>query len=231
MASYIEKGLTLSPHANPKLRLLMGMASQGDLSTRRRLASNLRNKSFPTTGGQVQSRKDLQGTWRKMVPAFRILCFSESRDVAPMWLHYADNYKGVVMEFEVVDVTDSPLLSARAVEYLDSPPVLADAKTWVDLMFGEMSQTQLFDDYFYLKTQDWSYEKEWRIVSHARENELGLYADYPFNLGELNTIYFGPNCPDEDKREITSMLIHGLEHVSTRSGVLDKRTSKIIFPG
>ena len=37
-----------------------------------------------------------------MVPTFRILCLSELHDVTPMWQHYADAYRGVVLEFEAL---------------------------------------------------------------------------------------------------------------------------------
>lgn len=227
---FIEEGRSLNQNANQTLRSLMAIIGRAGLDKQREITTALRNESFPATSGQVQSREDLQETWRKMAPDFRILCLSESNDVMPMWLHYADTYKGVVMEFEAVDVTESPLLIARAVDYLDSTPALADAKKWVDFMLGEISQYKLFDDYFYLKTKEWSYEKEWRIVSHANENESGLFSDYSFNYGDLNRIYFGPDSPENDKKEISSMLIHDFDHVSTCSGLFEKSTSKIIFP-
>lgn len=63
--------------------------------------------------------------WTEFIPEFRILCLSEACDNLPMWSHYSDSHKGVVLELQSISNLDSPWLMAQPVVYQDSPPVLA----------------------------------------------------------------------------------------------------------
>lgn len=76
---------------------------------------------------------ELKEKWREIVPRFRILCLSELNDVTSMWNHYADEYRGVVLEFEAVDQLDSVFLVARLVTYQDVPPAIEIKKSGRDV--------------------------------------------------------------------------------------------------
>jgi hypothetical protein len=57
--------------------------------------------------------EELQVKWRKLVSELRILCLSEYHDKASMWFHYADKYKGAVLEVVCNDGLDSAWLAAK----------------------------------------------------------------------------------------------------------------------
>jgi hypothetical protein len=59
--------------------------------------------------------EDLRELWRAWLPSHRILCLAESPTHTAMWHHYADKYRGVVLEFACVDELDSAWLAARPV--------------------------------------------------------------------------------------------------------------------
>ena len=233
VASLIEQGDLSDSVKHPVLATLLRVAMRATPEVRQTMASELRqSKSLGIPApGQIQSFVALKDMWKEMVPTFRVLCLSELNDVAPMWQHYADGYKGVVLEFSAVDELDSAFLVARPVQYQDTPPAIADPDQWVSCMLGQGGSTyhDLFTEYEYVKTNAWSYEKEWRIVSWARPGESGLFEDYGFNPRELTGIYFGPKCSIEDRSDLLALLGHGLEHVRAHEAFLDSQQARIAF--
>jgi hypothetical protein len=68
--------------------------------------------------------------------------------VSVMWAHYADQHKGVCLEF------DRRLLPAEEVRYqTDYPPYDFTEKSYEPLV---------------TKSVEWSYEKEWRVIAEER---------------------------------------------------------------
>lgn len=70
----------------------------------------------------------------------RILCLSESATIPPSWNHYADGYKGVVIEFECIDELDSAWLIAKPINYTNEMPLTYTAEGMADLLFLPDSQ-------------------------------------------------------------------------------------------
>jgi hypothetical protein len=94
-----------------------------------------------------------------------ILCLSEVRDSLLMWGHYTQNHEGFVIGFS----QDHPYFSMRRgpedefgylrrVKYSSSRPVVTLADT---------TGTEWFET----KSDDWSYEKEWRMMRVLAEAE------------------------------------------------------------
>lgn len=233
MASLMEDGDPSNSVKHPVIAFLLQAARRATPEVRRTMANQLRQAEslgIPTPG-QIEAFAALKDMWKEMVPTFRVLCLSELNDVTPMWQHYSDGYKGVVLEFSAVDELDSAFLVARPVQYQDTPPAIADPNQWVSCMLGQGGSTyrDLFTEYEYVKTNAWSYEKEWRIVSGARPGESGLFGDYGFHPHELTGIYFGPKSSAEDRSDLLALLGHGLEHVRAHEAFLDSQQAKIAF--
>jgi hypothetical protein len=228
LATLLEQG-DLSTVGHPAVAALFRALVNATSDQRRAIAAVLRETSDPTTTpGQVSALATLKEQWRALVPTFRVLCFSELKDVPPMWQHYADEYRGVVLEVSPI-YEDSPFLVARPVAYRDAPPSIADPCVWVDRMLSQTGYADLFIEYQYVKTTPWSYEKEWRIVSSARFGETGLFADYGFNSRDLTGIYFGPKCSTEDRSDLLALLTHGLGHVRAYETIPDAQQARFTF--
>lgn len=97
-----------------------------------------------------------------------IISLSESPDNLLMWSHYADEHRGIVVEFEVDEYDPFDLFETN------TPPKYSDAK------FGRVSYRKSrkypYDineesinsirDYYYLsKSDEWIYEKEHRFIT------------------------------------------------------------------
>jgi Protein of unknown function (DUF2971) len=74
-----------------------------------------------------------------------------------MWAHYADNHRGVCLEFATRDVV---MCSALRVEYLAKfPLVRAYSKDWQDNLRILLTKSDV-----------WQYEREYRILAQERDN-------------------------------------------------------------
>src|SRR3989338_3586114 len=140
---------------------------------------------------------ELKQIWEKWLPELRILCLSGSNDIPSMWSKYADNFSGVVLEFECSEYFSTPWLIAKPVNY-ENKPSLLNAEGWGKLLTLSQEQATkfLFEESCYTKPTNWEYQQEWRIVSFKRDHETLKYADYGFSPQTLSAIYFGPRIND-----------------------------------
>lgn len=100
------------------------------------------------------SRKVIQ----QLNTAIGILCLSKNKDSHLMWAHYADSYRGAIIEF---DSEHEFFKGAFEINYVKQRP-----KLHIDY-FLESEQIPVSE--LCSKSDVWSYEKEWRIVRSLRD--------------------------------------------------------------
>lgn len=202
---------------DPPLRFLHNLLWQGrDDSARESLLALFRREQFDPSPGAIDSLNTLQNAWADTVRRFRVLCLSELPDVTPMWNHYADAYRGVVLALRAEASVDSALQLARPIVYEDNPPRIASPKAWAEAVVTGMQLYDLFSQTLYTKTKAWSYEREWRVVSMAERGATTLFADMGFHPRELVGVYFGPSIEDKDADAISTLLVGDLAHVELK---------------
>ena len=142
--------------------------------------------------------------WKKILDDMRILCLCESHETTSMWYHYADKYSGVVIQFFCDDNSDSPWRIAKPIEYTNENHLVSTAKGWASLLVldHEPALLKSFDVSAHTKSEDWSYEKEWRIASFKRPGEEGFFSDYGFDGKSIGNIYLGPLIENNMKSRI-----------------------------
>jgi len=233
VANLVVEGGPTPDAVHPVLKsVLSGLNEQPNPNLRRQMAESVRRKSSSgATGGQIQALAELKQVWSAIVPMLRILCLSELNDVTPMWHHYADAYRGAVLQFEALDELDSVFLMARPVIYQDTLPAIADKQVWARCIVrgDRTAYVNLFTEYQYVKTTTWSYEQEWRLATLARLGDSGLFSDWGFHPRELSGVYVGPHCSEQDQGEILSLLSHGLEHATAYRARISGASSKFTF--
>jgi len=148
----------------------------------------------PMGEGAKDALTEFRNYWDNTLKSRRILCLSESPLIPPMWNHYADRYKGIVLEFNCLDELDSTWLLAQPIKYTNEKPLTYTAEGMAELFFmdEELVKQYINEDITYIKTLDWQYEKEWRVSTHKRHHHEGLYSDLTFHRNELKTIILGP---------------------------------------
>jgi hypothetical protein len=109
-----------------------------------------------------------------------VLSLSERWDEPLMWSQYADQHRGVCLEFEV---DSAGARSLRPVDYAASRAVRAsDAYDW-RCTWDEEAGSRVADTFFYSKASPWSYEKEWRDVRNEADSNPARFTLSAVHLG------------------------------------------------
>lgn len=111
------------------------------------------------------------------------LSLSERWDSPLMWSHYADDHRGVCIEF---DTAELPHPNLKPVNYRAPRSVRASNLFEWKIQGSAQAEQRVFDTYFLAKAGPWRYEKEWREISPASGvTESGF---------RVTGIHFGLQC-------------------------------------
>lgn len=192
---------------------------------------NLRNlKKLPNLDF-LQSFKEIEEKWQSNLPKLRILSLAEEHDNTVMWSHYTNNYKGVVLELECLDLYDSVLLLAEPVCYSDEFPTLGgDLLYWVKLITGqiEFDYKVVFSKLYLIKMTNWAREKEWRVISFEKDSNE-LYSDYGMHPRTYSKIFFGKDISCEHKSDLLQLITFELSHMEAYQMIEDHNERKLSF--
>jgi len=86
-----------------------------------------------------------------------ILSLSERYDSLPMWAHYTNQAKGFVVIFENLERS----FNGDETGSLNVPKPVVYTERFIGMTFDPATQDRLF----FSKLSDWSYEREWRVVT------------------------------------------------------------------
>ena len=174
---------------------------------------------------------EFREAWSALVPNLRILCLSEIHDSTLMWAHYAGAGSGAVLEFACSDELDSASLVARPIVYQPGLPALPGIETWVRAIFGhiQVDWHEFLAELYYVKGGEWSYEREWRIVSYSPLAERDGYTDMRFHPRELEAVYLGPAISETNALRFRGLCEGDCAHVRLSQGRHDYAERKIVF--
>ncbi len=127
MIELIDSKEQIPDGLNPWLGYLFGAIRQSNDSIRQQVI-DICNDERTKLIQYSERLEELRAEWRDVMPSLRILCFSKENDIAPMWDHYADKYRGVVFEFVCSPELDSKWLDVKNVNYPEGSPMLSEAK-------------------------------------------------------------------------------------------------------
>jgi hypothetical protein len=232
LACLIESDADTPPNASAMLYVLLGMLRHGGRAEMRAfLAHDLRTNALKNIPEPAVGLRAFQDDWDDRIPKMRVLCVSETAASAVMWAHYADTHRGAVLEFESADEVDSPLLIARAVRYQDEPPRLPSKDEWVESIIGrtKIDLGEFFSEYQYIKSAQWAYEQEWRVVSYARSGEAGLFGDYHFFPEELRRVILGAACSASDEVAVRALVASSYPNASIVRAHINHELRQIDF--
>ena len=139
--------------------------------------------------------------------SYKVYSLSESPLITPMWVHYADNFTGICIEFS----TDKTFSKIEQVKYADSP------KTLKDLGYSPLGRE--YKEALLQKSSAWVYEKEWRLITYANEylhlQEL-----------EITSVILGANISFENAQLIRDWL-HKNKNVTMKSCFIPENSYEI----
>lgn len=123
----------------------------------------------------------------------RVCSFSQCNDSNPMWAHYADDFKGYCVGYNIKELRNDLTDLLLPVRYKDSLLEVDDS------FFSEgQPNKSFFMDSLTRKSTQWSYEKEWRLL--LQSDESGLYQK--IQLPNPKVIILGKDISDEDQEKL-----------------------------
>ena len=158
----------------------------------------LRNHGVKLQKSLVNVLQDkLNSSMSEVKDSVRVVCLSEVYDSILMWSHYAQNHTGFCIEY---DFAENNMFYKRLypVKYTTDRYAISKADM-------SHSNTRWIYKTICSKSDVWSYEKEWRIVT-ANFEKMGLKnleGKYVFDLKtNIKAFYFGAKIAENFKEEI-----------------------------
>ena len=101
---------------------------------------------------------------------YRVACFSQDNDNAPMWAFYGDNHEGICIEYDfhrnnLFRDFCYPVQYVKRTDNTNLAELLLDGKDPLNASALEL---------FVKKSHNWSYEKEWRLVFDDEHDYEGI---------------------------------------------------------
>lgn len=157
-----------------------------------------------------------------------VLCLSSKPDNILMWSHYADSHLGVVL---TINVKNHFFSNVRNISYERKRPS-------IDINYdykSEKDQLEYGKNIFFTKSEDWSYESEFRDIKllstglHSdQKDRLGLpivLFDFPQEI--IKGLIFGSRLTKDSKNEIFRIINLLGYHIDYQEALLDKEFYKI----
>jgi hypothetical protein len=147
-----------------------------------------------------------EATFDLLIQQFRVCCFSESNNNLLLWAHYAENHRGICLEYDIPD--DLCRTQVLSVKYSKSQPVLEKVERYPagSVVAGALSVNIDKEAALFLtKSEDWKYEEERRVLRIAeRQMEKGEKHPVP---GKLSAVYFGLRTDEATKKIIFRLAL------------------------
>ncbi|AIO18475.1 hypothetical protein KQ51_00595 [Candidatus Izimaplasma bacterium HR1] len=147
-------------------------------------------------------------------------CLSESKNSELMWAHYGDTYKGYIVEYDYTDTYQLIQSQSAAIFPIIYEDVVIDFSQLfvklIDVYFENLlqdvdhvnaevraviaSNTLLPQEAEYVnifKKPDWSYEKEWRIMTTHPDDDERI----PITV-KASAVYMGSRISEVDKKRL-----------------------------
>ena len=130
-----------------------------------------------------------------------VSCLSESNDSLLMWAHYANNHRGICIEYDLLEINS-------ALKFTPVPVIYSEKRTCFDFLNPqnmEYDVQQLLIRSLTSKSPEWRYEKEWRIIQDHKACGDQWNADKKGALLEMirpNAIYLGCAAKPEFEKEV-----------------------------
>lgn len=164
---------------------------------------------------------ELDAVFLKELATTKVLCLSGSPIIVPLWTHYAQEHKGIVLEFGEAAGLDSPWKLARPMNYVDAPPKLYDDEFWSDMMSGRtsMDAKTIMRRYIFTKGKAWESECEHRISTGEGRKPDALFEDAKFAEQELVSITFGCRMDGNDREKFAELAKVANPEITIRQAI------------
>jgi hypothetical protein len=145
----------------------------------------------------LQSIDDQTRGCLKQPKDWGVVCFTERHNNWHMWERYAQNFRGVVLEYDL-SATSIPKEGFRKAKYAERPRLAMSE------VFNERNEGGFFDLLSY-KATAWAMEEEWRVLAPIDETKRND-ADKIFRI-PIRRVITGCRASADDKTLVVQAIL------------------------
>ena len=135
-----------------------------------------------------------------LLERIKVACLTTHNDNTLMWSHYADKHKGICIEYDISQLQNNNNFILKKIDY-NLSMLLFDLKN--EILLDNNKSIKSIIDLFTVKSKEWEYEDEYRILFYDEENKNpnGTLINLP-----IKSICFGIQTSREDKELIYNIV-------------------------
>ena len=147
----------------------------------------------------IKQFKKYKEDYNYLLDSIKVGCLTTKKDNTLMWSHYADKHRGICIEYDIGKIYEKDNLIINKVNY--NMPIITN-KSIADNEILEIDNINRLIELFSLKSNEWKYEKEYRILYYDKERKKdGILIDCP-----IKSICFGTETSEDDKNLIYEIV-------------------------
>ncbi|WP_346678835.1 DUF2971 domain-containing protein [uncultured Brachyspira sp.] len=147
----------------------------------------------------IKQFKKYKEDYNYLLDSIKVGCLTTKKDNTLMWSHYADKHRGICIEYDIGKIYEKDNLIINKVNY--KMPIITH-KSIVDKETLEIDNIKRLIELFSIKSNEWKYEKEYRILYYDKERKKdGVLIDCP-----IKSICFGTETSEDDKKLIRKII-------------------------
>ena len=147
----------------------------------------------------IKQFKKYKEDYNYLLDSIKVGCLTTKKDNTLMWSHYEDKHRGICIEYDIGKIYEKDNLIINKVNY--NMPIITN-KSIADNEILEIDNINRLIELFSLKSNEWKYEKEYRILYYDKERKKdGILIDCP-----IKSICFGTETSEDDKNLIYEIV-------------------------
>ncbi len=194
-------------------KLLSRNRPELDEQSRRSMAATKASQMAADPPGQLQAF--IERFHETQINNYGVLSLSADPENILMWAHYANNHRGICLEFSTDKALDN-LCYAEPVTYQDEFPT-------INVLTAGDDPPQMMRTMLITKSKLWKYEQEWRLV------DLDGHGPKQFNPGTLTGIIVGAKCSEESLGRLVTMANGRSPKPAFYSAALSNNAFKVVI--
>ncbi|WP_258018713.1 DUF2971 domain-containing protein, partial [Brachyspira hampsonii] len=149
-------------------------------------------------------------SYKEILDKIKVSCLTTHNDNTLMWSHYADKHQGICIEYDITSIHNRENLILKKVNY-EASLTTNNINYYTDTMGKLFNNVKTSDnrnidyiiDTFTVKSKEWEYEDEYRILFYDEENKNpnGRSIDL-----QIKSICFGVQTSKEDKELVYNIV-------------------------
>ncbi|MEI0558328.1 DUF2971 domain-containing protein [Brachyspira intermedia] len=172
--------------------------------------SNTKNFNDPVDPYIRNFRKEEQNKFYDyLLEKIKIACLTTHNDNTLMWSHYADKHQGICIEYDINKILNenNDKILIKKISYnkimISYDTFINQQKKSINSVLIDNKTIDNITDLFTIKSKEWEYEDEYRILFYDEKNENsnGTLINLP-----IKSICFGVQTSKEDKELVYNLV-------------------------